>query len=1201
MILNTFLCSKNLYRHKTSKRHRILIMKFTQPKIISTLFFVFAFSVLYSQESEIENSIYITANTSNDIDLDVLQQIVKASEQQKNNTLLLVGNIADPASIKENSTKTTIGKQLDVIEDFNGQIILTPGYNEWKVSGYKNVKRIEKFVQDNSAAKYFPDDGCPIKKKDLSENVVLIAVDSQWYLENWDKNIYINDNCEIQNRTQFYDEFESVLKKNQDKIKIVAIHHPVFSNSTLGLIARTGGTSTQDFQNKQYTDLRNKLLTLARQRENVIFASGKDQNLQYINKYSIPQIISGAVGNTKGVRSVMKGDFGASQMGYAKLDVFKSGKVTVSFFSSTDAPIFSTTIFSGDVSELSYNFKSKNSFEKTTTSSVYTKEETTKGKLYRGLWGDHYRKYYSTQVEAPIVFLDTLFGGLQPIRRGGGHQSKSLRLEDKDGRQFVMRALRKSATKFLQATAFQDKYVEEDLQDSFADRFLLDFYTSAHPYTPFAVGTLADAADVYHTNPKLFYVPKQEALGVYNDEYGDELYMIEERVASNQNELESFGKPKDILSTNDVLMEIRKTGKSIVDEPSYIRARLFDMLIGDWDRHEDQWRWARFENPDGTEICKPIPRDRDQAFSVFDGSVLSFLRFAVPFIRMMQSFDEELPNTKWFNFEPYPLDLTFINKSNWEDWQQQIQYIQNNLTDEVIEKAFNEIPDEVKGETIESLKTKLKGRRANLENIARAYYLYINKFEVVVGTQKNDDFVIERLPNGQTSVNIQRKDLEIFNRTFSKEETKEIWLYGLNGNDSFKVQGQGDHPIMVRIMGGRKNDTYDFSNRRKVKLYDYKSKDNTIVHKNSRKWLVDSYEINNYDYKKRRYHVNQVLPLLAFNPDDGLRIGVQNTFTQYGLQRNPFTHKQSIGASYYTGSSGFDVSYNGEFSNIFYNWNFGVEAKYNSPTFAINFFGFGNDTEYDRDEVDLDFNRTRIEKLSAAISLIWRGRDGGNFYFKPLFESFEVENTNGRFINIVPAANDVFERQNYLGAEAHYHFANKNDLAFPTYALNTGITAGYKTNIDGGDNENSFAYVRPYFSIDHSLSKRGNFVLATKVQAEAILGDDFEFYHGTKIGGNNGLRGFRNERFNGKYSLYQNIDLRWQLGKFKTSFIPLKYGVTGGFDHGRVWVEDDDSDTWHTSVGGTFWISGLDTFSANAGLYGTEDGARFVFTVGFAF
>ncbi|MCK8521439.1 metallophosphatase [Aquimarina sp. D1M17] len=1175
-------------------------MKFTPSKIITILFLIFYASQIQSQE--LKNSIFITANTSKDMDLEVLQQIVSASEQQENNTLLLVGNTADPSSIKENSTRTTVGKQLDVISDFNGQIILTPGYNEWKVSGYKNVKRIETFIQDNSSAKYYPDDGCPIKKKDLSDQAVLIAIDSQWFLEDWDKNIYINDNCDIQNRTQFFDEFESILKKNQDKIKIVAIHHPVFSNTKAGLIAKTGGTSTQDFQNKQYTILRNKLLTLTRQKENVIFVSGKDQNLQYINKYNVPQIISGAVGTTQNIGSIMKDDFGSSQTGYAKLDIFSDGKATVSFYNeNTKQPIHTHTVFSGISNTVRYNFEPRNGFENTKKSSVYSTEETTKGKLYRGLWGDHYRKFYSTPVEAPVAFLDTLYGGLKPIRRGGGHQSKSLRLKDKDGKEFVMRALRKSAIKFLQATAFQDKYVEEDLQESFADRFLLDFYTTAHPYTPFAVGKLADAADVYHTNPKLYYVPKQEPLGIYNDEYGDELYMIEERVASNQSDLESFGKPKDILSTDDVLREIRKTGKSIVDEPSYIRARLFDMLIGDWDRHEDQWRWARFENPDGTEICKPIPRDRDQAFSIFDGSVLSFLRFAVPFIRMMQSFDEELPNTKWFNFEPYPLDLTFINKSNWSDWQKEIKYIQDNLNDEVIEKAFASLPDEVKGQTIEEIKSKLKGRRANLENIARAYYLYINKFEVVVGTQKNDKFLVTRLPNGKTSIKIQRKDLGIFDRTFSKEETKEIWLYGLNGNDSFTVDGDGDQPIMIRVMGGRKNDTYDFKNTRKIKLYDYKSKNNTIINKKSRKWLVDSYDINNYDYKKRRYHVNQVLPLLAFNPDDGLRVGVLNTFTQYGLQRNPFTHKQSIGASYYTGSSGFDISYSGEFSNIFYNWNFGVEAEYNSPTFAINFFGFGNDTEYERDDVDLDFNRTRIEKLSAAVSLIWRGRDGGNFYFKPIFESFNVENTEGRFINIVPANNDVFEKQNYIGAEAHYHFANKNDLAFPTFALNTGITLGYKANIDGGDNENKFAYVEPYFSIDHSLTKQGNLVFATRIGAEAILGDDFEFYHGAQLGGNNGLRGFRNERFTGKYAVYQNIDLRWQLGKFKTSFIPLKYGLTGGFDHGRIWIEDDESDTWHTTVGGTFWISGLDTFSANAGLYGSEDGARFVFTVGFAF
>ncbi|GAA4272763.1 metallophosphatase [Aquimarina gracilis] len=1174
-------------------------MKLTQLKLI-LLLIILSRGVLHAQE--IEASIFITANTNENSGLDILEKIQSSSVDAQNATLLIVGNTIESKSIKKRASKTSLGMQLDAISDFNGEIIFTPGTNEWKISGYKNVKRIEKFIQENSRAKYYPDDGCPIKKKDISENVVLIAIDSQWFLEDWDKNIYINDDCDIQNRTQFFQEFESLLKKNQDKIKIVAMHHPIFSNTKTGILARTGGTSIQDFQNKQYTLLRNKLITLTRQKENTIFISGKDKNLQYINKYGIPQIISGSVGRTEKTKLGKTNEFGSTKNGFARLDIYNTGKAGVEYFDiETNSTLFSKIIFPGESPEISYDFKPKSSFGTSQKASVYSVEETTKGKLYRGLWGDHYRKYYSTQVEAPIVFLDTLKGGLTPIRRGGGHQSKSLRLEGKDGKQYVMRALRKSAIKFLQATAFQDKYIEEDLQDSFADRFLLDFYTTAHPYTPFSVNTLAAAANVYHTNPVLYYVPKQETLGVFNDEYGDELYMIEERVESNHSDLASFGKPKDILSTDDVLQEIRKTGKSIVDEPSYIRARLFDMLIGDWDRHEDQWRWARFENGDGTELCKPIPRDRDQAFSVFDGSILSFLRFAVPFIRMMQSFDEELPNTKWFNFEPYPLDLTFINKSDWTVWEQQVNYIQNNVTDEIIEKAFKKLPKEVKGSTIEEIKTKLKGRRENLKDIARRYYLYISKFEVIAGTQKDDDFIIKRLPDGKTSIDILRKDLTIFNRTFSAQETKEIWLYGLDGNDSFVVEGNGDNPIKTRIMGGRKNDTYDFKNTKKVKLYDYKSKNNTIVNKKSRRWLVDSYEINNYDYKKRKYNVNQLLPLIAFNPDDGLRAGFLNTFTQYGLQRNPFTHKHSLGASYYTGSGGFDVSYTGEFSNIFHNWNFGIEAKYNSPTFAINFFGFGNETEYDRDDVDFDFNRTRIEKISTAVSLIWRGRDGGNFYVKPIFESFEVENTAGRFINAIPADNDVFEKQNYAGAEVHYHFANKDNLAFPTYALNTGITAGYKTNIDGGDNKNRFAYVEPYFSIDHRLDKTGNLVFATKIGGEVILGDEFEFYHGAQIGGNNGLRGFRNERFTGKYALYQNVDLRLLLGKFKTSFIPLKYGITGGFDHGRVWIKDDNSDQWHIATGGSFWISGLDTFSANIGFYGSEDSGRIIFTVGFAF
>ncbi|MBF8150593.1 metallophosphatase [Winogradskyella sp. F6397] len=1172
-------------------------MKTINPTKISILGILMLVSC-FALGQELETSVFVTANTGTTKANAVLTKITEEAKTLEDTKLLILGNIVSKAGYSKEA-KPQISAQLAVLKSFDGKVIFTPGHQEWAVNGHRDVRAIEDYIQKNSKAKFYPDEGCPIKKTDLTDDVVLITIDSQWYLEDWNDHIYLNEDCDIKNRTEFFLEFESMLKKSQGKTIMVAMHHAIFSNTTDGLLARTGGTTLHDFQNKQNRKFRNRLITLARQTENIFFVSGHDKNLQYINNFGVPQIISGAAGKTKKAHSKNESDFSTSENGYARIDIYKGGTVSVTFQGITTT--YTTEVIVPVADDIRTDFKDRASFGATYSASVYSSEETEKSKAYQGLWGKHYREFYSKAVNAPVAFIDTLKGGLTPIRRGGGHQSKSLRLEDKDGKHYVMRALRKSAIKFLQSTAFQDKYVEEDLEGSFADSFLLDFYTTAHPYTPTTIGTLADAVDIFHTNPELYYIPKHSSLGEFNDEYGDELYIIEERVESGHSDLESFGKPKTILSTSDVLQEINKSGKSIVDEPSYIRARLFDMLIGDWDRHEDQWRWALFEKEDGTEICKPIPRDRDQAFSVFDGSLLGFLRCAVPSLRMMQSFDDELPSPKWFSFEPYPLDMTFINQSNWAEWEREAQTLQTGITDEVIEKAFENVPDEVKGATIEEIKRKLKGRRGNIVAIARTYYEYVNKHEVITGTQKSDAFDITRHPDGRTTIVVQRKDHGIFERTFTKDETKEIWIYGLDGKDTFNVTGEGNDLITIKIMGGKKNDTYNFENTKKVKLYDYKGKNNTIVNKRSKKWLVDDYGINNYDYKKRKYSMNQFLPILGANPDDGLRIGFVNNFTTYGLQRNPFTTRHSLSASYYTGNSGYDVSYKGEFSNIFHNWNFAVEAKHTSPNFAQNFFGFGNETTYDKDDVDIDFNRVSIKEYSAAISLIWRGRDGGSFYFKPLIESFEVENVSDRFINNLPATASLFDRQTYAGAEVDYSFKNKDDVSYPTMGLDVGLTAGYKVNVDDSAIDNKFGYLKPHLALNHRLNKSASLVLATKLGGEAIFGDDFELYHAAQLGGGENLRGFRKERFTGKYAAYHNTDLRVLLGKFKTSVLPLKYGITGGFDYGRVWVEDDTSDKWHNSVGGSFWVSGLETFTANLGYYGSSDGGRIAFVLGFAF
>ena len=391
--------------------------------------------------------------------------------------------------------------------------------------------------------------------------------------------------------------------------------------------------------------------------------------------------------------------FTYAAQGFAKLDIYKNGASEVSFYAINDSKIvYKTQVLSANEKKTFTTFPKNRITEK--KASIYTKEEITKSKTYRFLWGERYRKYFGTEVKAPTVNLDTLFGGLKPVRKGGGHQSKSLRLKDKKGREYVMRALRKNAGQYVQAVACKDQYIEGQFDGTATENLLSDVFTGSHPYAPFTIGKLSDAVGVYHTNPVLYYIPKQNSLGHFNDEFGDELYMIEERAASGHGDKASFGFANKVISTDDLLKKINKNDTHILDEEAYIKARLFDMLIGDWDRHEDQWRWAVFKEKKKT-IYRPIPRDRDQAFSIFgDGALLNTVTKIVPALRLMQSYSDELKSPKWFNLEPYPLDMALINQADYKNWEAQVRLIQQNITPEIIDEAFKSFPIEVQDKTI---------------------------------------------------------------------------------------------------------------------------------------------------------------------------------------------------------------------------------------------------------------------------------------------------------------------------------------------------------------------------------------------------------------------------------------------------------------------------------------------------------------------
>ncbi|OEK07814.1 phosphoesterase [Flavivirga aquatica] len=1195
-------------------------------------------------EKEIVHSFYLIGDAGNS-PLRTPSNALKAFKKElnkasKHSTVLFLGDNIYPKGLPNKSdegrafAEHQLNEQVGVVKDFKGKTIFIPGNHDWYNGGLKGLKRQEKYVENKLGKNTFlPENGCPIERVKISDDIVLIVIDSEWYLTDWNKHPTINDDCEIKTRTKFFDELEGEIKKARGKTTLIAIHHPMFSNGSHGgqysfeshmkplpvlgtlknVIRKAGGVTIVDIQNKLYNTFRKRIITLAQENDKTIFVSGHDHNLQYIVQDNLPQIVSGAGSKETPTRNVGGGQFSYGASGYARLDIFKDGSSYVRFYSNNEV-IFQTEVLSKDKKEIPGNYKS--TFPDTQVASIYAQEEITKSGFYKSLWGNRYREDFGTQVKAPTVNLDTLLGGLKPMRKGGGHQSKSLRLKDKQGRQYVMRALRKNAIQYLQAVGFKDQYIEGQFNDTFTEDLLLDVFTGSHPYAPFTIGKLSDAVGVYHTNPVLYYVPKQKALGQYNNEFGNELYMIEERTDSGHGDKASFGFSNTLISTDDVLKKLNKDEDFLLDEAAYIRARLFDMLIGDWDRHEDQWRWAVFKEK-GKTVYRPVPRDRDQAFSIMaDGALLNVTTTIVPALRLMRSFDEELKSPKWFNLEPYPLDMALINQSGKSVWDAQVTRIVNNLTDAVIYEAFKSFPPEVNQSTIKTIREKLIGRRANLQKISDSYYKHINKYAVIKGTNKDDWFDIERLPEGQTKVTAYRikkgkKDGMFHQRTYTSTDTREIWIYGLDDDDRFEVFGTGNQLIRVKLIGGQNKDVYNITNGKKLKVYDHKTKNNEFLTSNGAKKLTDDYETNVYDYKKLKNNSNQFIPSLGANPDDGFRVGFVNTVTRYGFERNPFTVQHIISGGYYFATQGFDFGYKGEFANVIGHMNLEIDAKFTSPNYSMNFFGFGNSTpnpeadENDGLDVDLDYNRVKLSTLKFAPSLIWRGRIGASFEIGLSYESIEVEETEGRFINDQFIGDDVEVNDDFYGIHAKYQFKNSNNEAFPTLGMLFAIETGYKNNTD---ESRGFGYLIPELGIDYKLVSSGQLVLATKLKGHINFGDDFEFYQAANIGANNGLRGFRNERFTGKNAFVQSTDLRLNLHKMKTSLLPLNIGLYGGMDYGRVWVDNallldanHNSNGWNTSIGGGVYANAADMMTFNLSAFSSDDGVRLAFRLGFGF
>ncbi|MDX1362741.1 MAG: metallophosphoesterase, partial [Arenibacter latericius] len=160
----------------------------------------------------------------------------KLNKASKNSTAIFLGDNIYPAGLPDpDESKQAyleainhLDAQLASLSEFKGNSIFIPGNHDWYSDGLKGLERQQDYIQEKLDSKdvFFPEDGCPIEKIDIDDNIVLIAIDSEWYLTNWDRHPTMNDECEIKDRETFFEEIESLIKKNRDKTTLLALHHP---------------------------------------------------------------------------------------------------------------------------------------------------------------------------------------------------------------------------------------------------------------------------------------------------------------------------------------------------------------------------------------------------------------------------------------------------------------------------------------------------------------------------------------------------------------------------------------------------------------------------------------------------------------------------------------------------------------------------------------------------------------------------------------------------------------------------------------------------------------------------------------------------------------------------------------------------------------------------------------------------------------
>lgn len=813
---------------------------------------------------------------------------------------------------------------------------------------------------------------------------------------------------------------------------------------------------------------------------------------------------------------------------------------------------------------------------------------------HRNVFGESWRKLWATPVKMKVFHLNRERGGLKITERGGGMQTKSLRLKDSEGHEWVLRTVQKNPEKTL----------PEDLRKTFVKDIVQDQISAEHPFAFLVVPPLADAVGVPHANPQIVYVPDDPAFGKYRKDFAKQVFLFEEREPLDIDKTDNTDKVDD---------KLQEDHDNYVDQKTFLRARLLDMILGDWDRHSDQWRWERIKTGDGIKY-EPVPRDRDQVFYNSSG-VLPWLFSRHLLMAKFQNYGDHIRSINRWNLNNQSVDRFFMTELSEDDWKREIAYVQSKLTDQVIRDAVKRMPADIYKLSGDELIRKLIARRNNMSEQGIKYYKFLSGTVNVTASDKKEHIDIINQPDGKLKVKVykQKKDDSIgdviYNRVFDPAVTHEVRIYGFGGKDVFNVKGSQPSPIKLRMIGGDGEDTFTadstLHNRGNILIYDRSDQPNNLP-KGSEARIKTSTDtiVNYFDRKGYKYNYLQPLFLLSYSKDYGVEIIGDFIYKNHGFRKDPYGTKQSLLVNYGTRTQSLMLNYKADFQSAIGKNDLLINVLSKGPNYVSNFFGTGNNSVFINDDAHkLHYYRNVYNYIDGDIQL---RRKTGNWTItggpRMQYYNGDPDDNQDRYLKVYNQSHpneEVFTTQTYAGLIGSFEYDSRNTESIIPHK---GIY--WKNNLTGmtGLNQSGHTFGQWISEFTFYIAPGADsvFVIADRTGAGITFGNA-AYFQQIRLGGSQNLRGYYHWRFTGKNAAYNNLEVRLKLLDFESYIAPGAFGLVAFNDIGRVWSPGEKSSTWHDGYGGGFYFAPAQLILVQAVMGFSNEGAYPYISAGFRF